>query len=127
MRNDGRPPVLGIRFDLRVPDFAATDHASQYAAALEMTSWAERHGFRFLALSEHHGTDDGYLSAPLTLAAAALARTERLKVNVAALLLPLHDPVRLAEQLAAIDLIAPGRLTLVAGAGYRAAEFEMAG
>lgn len=118
---------LGIRFDLRVPDFGPATHREQYAAALEMSSWAERLGFRFVALSEHHGTPDGYLSAPFTLAAAILGRTSEIKLNVAAALLPLHDPIRLAEQLAVIDLIAPGRFSFVAGAGYRAAEFEMAG
>jgi alkanesulfonate monooxygenase SsuD/methylene tetrahydromethanopterin reductase-like flavin-dependent oxidoreductase (luciferase family) len=117
---------LGIRFDLRVPEFGRTDHRSQYAAALAMASWADQHGFRFVALSEHHGTSDGYLSAPFTLAAAILGRTERIKLNVAAALLPLHDPIRIAEQIAAIDLIAPGRFSLVAGAGYRHEEFEMA-
>jgi alkanesulfonate monooxygenase SsuD/methylene tetrahydromethanopterin reductase-like flavin-dependent oxidoreductase (luciferase family) len=123
-----RPTVrLGIRFDLRVPEFSPTDHRQQYAAALEMSAWAERLGFRFVALSEHHGTPDGYLSAPFTLAAAILGRTSTIKLNVAAALLPLHDPVRLAEQLATLDLIAPGRFSFVAGAGYRHDEFQMAG
>ena len=118
---------LGIRFDLRVPDFAPTDHRTQYAAALDMARWADALDLRYVALSEHHGTSDGYVSAPFTLAAAILAATERIKVNVAAALLPLHDPVRLAEQLATIDLVAPGRLSFVAGAGYRREEFAMAG
>ncbi len=123
-----RPSVrLGIRFDLRVPQFSPTDHRTQYAAALAMSTWAEELGFRFVALSEHHGTADGYLSSPFTLAAAILGRTDRIKLNVAAALVPLHDPVRLAEQLATIDLIAPGRFSFVAGAGYREEEFEMAG
>lgn len=92
-----------------------------------MCDWAEALGFRYVALSEHHGAPDGYLSSPFTLAAAILGRTQRIKLNVAAALLPLHDPVRVAEQLATIDLIAPGRFSFVAGAGYRAVEFEMAG
>jgi alkanesulfonate monooxygenase SsuD/methylene tetrahydromethanopterin reductase-like flavin-dependent oxidoreductase (luciferase family) len=117
---------LGIRFDLRVPESSPADHRTQYAAALQMSTWAEARGFRFVALSEHHGTPDGYLSAPFTLAAAILGRTERIKLNVAAALVPLHDPVRLAEQLATLDLIAPGRFSFVAGAGCRVEEFEMA-
>ncbi|HRE00861.1 MAG TPA: LLM class flavin-dependent oxidoreductase, partial [Ilumatobacteraceae bacterium] len=121
------PIRLGIRFDLRVPSFATVDHRTQYAAALDMAEWAEGLGFRFVALSEHHGTPDGYLSAPFTLAAAILGRTKRIKINVAAALVPLHDPVRLAEQLATIDLIGPGRFSFVAGAGYRREEFDMAG
>jgi alkanesulfonate monooxygenase SsuD/methylene tetrahydromethanopterin reductase-like flavin-dependent oxidoreductase (luciferase family) len=119
--------MLGIRFDLRVPDFATTTHARQYAAALDMADWADRNGLDTLILSEHHGAPDGYVPAPLVLAAAMLGRTSRIGVNVAAVLAPLHDPVRLAEQLAVLDLCAPGRISLVAGAGYRSVEFEMAG
>jgi alkanesulfonate monooxygenase SsuD/methylene tetrahydromethanopterin reductase-like flavin-dependent oxidoreductase (luciferase family) len=116
-----------IRFDLRVPEFADTTHAAQYSACLEMCEWAERLGFVAAVLSEHHGTDDGYLPAPLPLASAILARTNQIAVNVAAVILPLHDPVRLAEECAVIDNLAPGRLSMVVAIGYRAVEFEMAG
>jgi alkanesulfonate monooxygenase SsuD/methylene tetrahydromethanopterin reductase-like flavin-dependent oxidoreductase (luciferase family) len=116
-----------IRFDLRVPDFAATTHAEQYRACLEMCEWAEGLGFDAAVLSEHHGTPDGYLPAPVPFAAAVLARTNRIPVNIAAVLAPFHDPVRLAEQLAVVDLVAPGRISVVAAVGYRRAEFEMAG
>jgi alkanesulfonate monooxygenase SsuD/methylene tetrahydromethanopterin reductase-like flavin-dependent oxidoreductase (luciferase family) len=119
--------MLGVRFDLRVPDFAPTTHARQYEAALDMASWADRIGLDFVILSEHHGAPDGYIPAPLTLAAAVLGRTPRIGVNVAAVLAPLHDPIRLAEQLAVLDLCAPGRISVVAGVGYRSVEFAMAG
>lgn len=119
--------MLGLRFDLRVPEFAATTHARQYATALDMAAWADRTGLDMVILSEHHGAPDGYLPAPLTLAGAVLGRTSRIGVNVVAVLAPLHDPIRLAEQLAVLDLCAPGRISLVAGAGYRSVEFAMAG
>jgi alkanesulfonate monooxygenase SsuD/methylene tetrahydromethanopterin reductase-like flavin-dependent oxidoreductase (luciferase family) len=119
--------MLGVRFDLRVPDFASTTPARQYAAALDMAEWADRVGLDMVVLSEHHGAPDGYLPAPLTLAAAILGRTPRIPVSVAAILVPLHDPVRLAEQLAVLDLCAPGRLSVVGGVGYRSVEFAMAG
>jgi alkanesulfonate monooxygenase SsuD/methylene tetrahydromethanopterin reductase-like flavin-dependent oxidoreductase (luciferase family) len=118
---------LALRFDLRVPPFAATSFAVQHRAMLEMATWGERLGFDALGLSEHHGDPAGFTSAPIPLAAAVLARTERLKVSIAAALVPLHDPVRLAEQLATVDCLAPGRLSVVLGAGYRSAEFAMAG
>src|SRR5574341_1197837 len=102
-----------IRFDLRVPEVSPTTHAEQYAACLEMCEWAERLGFMAVVLSEHHGTDDGYLPAPLPFASAILARTNQIAVNLAALILPLHDPVRIAEECAVIDNLAPGRLSLV--------------
>jgi alkanesulfonate monooxygenase SsuD/methylene tetrahydromethanopterin reductase-like flavin-dependent oxidoreductase (luciferase family) len=119
--------IVVIRFDLRVPPFASTTHADQYRACLEMCRWADELGIDMCVLSEHHGVDDGYLPAPLTLAAAIAGATKRLPINIAALLLPLHDPVRIAEQLAVLDLASGGRVSIVAGLGYRAEEFEMAG
>ena len=119
--------MIGLRYDLRVPPFAATTHAELYAACLDQCAWADERGFDFVALSEHHGVEDGYLPAPLTLAAAIAGRTRRMPINVAALLVPLHDPVRLAEELAVLSLASGGRVSLVAGLGYRPDEFAMAG
>ena len=115
-----------IRFDMRAPDFGAPA-AALYDAALDMSGWAEEHDFAAIVLSEHHGSDDGYLSAPLVMAGAVAGRTSRIMINVAALLVPLHDPVRLAEELAVLDLLSGGRVSIVAGAGYRPEEFEMFG
>ena len=119
--------TVGIRFDLRAPAFAGVKIADQYAACLDMCSWAEERGVDLCVLSEHHGVDDGYLSSPVTLAAAIAGRTRRMMINIAALLLPLHEPVRLAEQLAVASLASGGRLSFVAGLGYRREEFTMAG
>jgi len=119
--------MIGIRFDLRVPPFGTATHAQLYAACLEQCTWAEAHGAEIAVLSEHHGVDDGYLPAPLTLAAAIAGRTRRIRINIAAVLVPLHDPVRLAEQLAVLDLLSDSRVSFVAGLGYRHEEFEMAG
>ncbi len=119
--------IIGIRYDLRVPSFASVTHADLYAACLDQCVWAEDHGVDLVVLSEHHGVDDGYLPAPLTLAAAIAARTKRIRINIAAVLVPLHDPVRLAEQFAVLDLVSDGRVGFVAGLGYRREEFEMAG
>ncbi|HLY36424.1 MAG TPA: LLM class flavin-dependent oxidoreductase, partial [Candidatus Binatia bacterium] len=119
--------MIGIRYDLRVPPFATTTHAEMYAACLDQCAWADDHGFDFVALSEHHGVEDGYLPAPVTLAAAIAGRTKRMPINIAAVLVPLHDPIRLAEQLAVLSLASGGRVSLVAGLGYRDEEFTMAG
>ncbi|MFK7898556.1 MAG: LLM class flavin-dependent oxidoreductase [Myxococcota bacterium] len=118
---------LALRFDLRVPPFVETTFAKQHAAMLEMASWADALGFGQISFSEHHGDPAGFTSAPLTLAAAVLARTKQIHVRIAAALAPLHDPIRFAEQLATIDNLAPGRISVVLGAGYRSVEFEMAG
>jgi alkanesulfonate monooxygenase SsuD/methylene tetrahydromethanopterin reductase-like flavin-dependent oxidoreductase (luciferase family) len=119
--------MLGLRFDLRVPEFSATTHRAQYAACLEMCEWADRLGLDSIVLQEHHGLPDGYLPAPLALAGVVLGRTPRISVSISAVIVPLHDPVRLAEQIAVLDVAAPGRISVIAAIGYRAAEFEMAG
>ncbi len=118
---------LSMRFDLRILPGATTRFADQHRALLEMASWADDLGLDAVCLSEHHGDPAGYMSAPLTIAAAVLGRTSRIGVRIAAALAPLHDPVRLAEQLNTLDCLAPGRLEIVLGAGYREVEFEMAG
>jgi alkanesulfonate monooxygenase SsuD/methylene tetrahydromethanopterin reductase-like flavin-dependent oxidoreductase (luciferase family) len=116
-----------IRFDLRIPEFAGVTPAEQYRACLEQSAWADRNGFTSVVVSEHHGVDDGYLPAPLSLAGVILGRTQSAMVTISALLIPLHDPVRLAEQIAVLDLASGGRLITVAGLGYRQEEFDMAG
>jgi len=116
---------FGIRFDLRDPGFSGVPLAERYAAALEMAAWADRVGFVSLTLSEHHGSPDGYLPSPLPMAAAMAARTERIPIQVAAMVAPFHDPIRLAEDTAVVDLISGGRLELVIANGYVAEEFAM--
>lgn len=118
---------ISLRYDLRFPSFAPGTHAERYAACLDQAQWADDLGLRAVTLCEHHGVDDGFMSAPLTVAAAVAARTRRVMINIVAALVPLHDPIRFAEQCAAVQLIGNGRLMLVAGLGYRAEELEMAG
>lgn len=115
-----------IRFDLRAPDFGAPV-ADLYPAALEMAAWADRLGAEAIVLSEHHSADDGYMSAPLALAGAILGATREAPVSVQALLVPLHDPIRLAEDIGALDLVSRGRFSVVAGLGYRPEEYELFG
>lgn len=116
-----------MRFDFRNPPIASTTMAERYAAGLDMMEWADRVGAVNVLLSEHHGSDDGYLPSALALAAAAAARTRRLRIMIAAVVAALHDPVRLAEQAAVVDLLSGGRLDLVLVNGYVASEFSMAG
>ena len=118
---------ISMRHDFRAPAFAPQSSKEIYATALEQFAWADEHGFDSLVLSEHHGVDDGWMPAPLTMAAAVLARTAHARLMVSAAILPLHDPIRVAEQFAVLDNAFPGRMWIVFGAGYRVEEFEMAG
>ena len=117
-----------LRFDLRIPPFVTNlTHAEQYREFLRMVEWSDDKGFAAVVLSEHHGTEDGYMNSPLLLAGSVLGRTSNVFCSVSALLLPLHDPLRIAEEIATTDLIAPGRFNVVIGVGYRESEFEMFG
>lgn len=115
-----------LRFDMRRSDPAVAATAL-YGAALEMTAWAEREGALLVAVSEHHASDDGFLPSPLLLASAMAARTTRLPIQVAALVVPLHDPIRLAEELAVLDVLSGGRVSYVVAVGYRPEEYAMFG
>jgi alkanesulfonate monooxygenase SsuD/methylene tetrahydromethanopterin reductase-like flavin-dependent oxidoreductase (luciferase family) len=115
---------LSLRYDLRAPAFGAPAE-TLYRAALEQCAWAEERGFLMVTLSEHHGADDGYCPSPLVMAAAIAGRTRTLRMLVAALIVPLYDPIRLAEDLAVLDLASGGRVDLVLGAGYRPEELAM--
>jgi alkanesulfonate monooxygenase SsuD/methylene tetrahydromethanopterin reductase-like flavin-dependent oxidoreductase (luciferase family) len=117
---------LLLRFDMRNPDFGASSRAL-YDAAIEMSVWAEEHGFYGVQLSEHHASEDGYLASPIVLAAAIAARTRRIRLRFALLLLPINNPLRIAEDLAILDIISGGRIEVVLGAGYVREEFEMFG
>jgi alkanesulfonate monooxygenase SsuD/methylene tetrahydromethanopterin reductase-like flavin-dependent oxidoreductase (luciferase family) len=119
--------LFGLRFDLRNPRFAGVSSADRVQTALDMCEWADQRGAMALTVSEHHGADDGYLPSPLVMAAAIAARTSNAMITVAALVAPFHDPLRLAEDSAVVDLISGGRLVLVIGGGYRPSEFEMFG
>ena len=120
--------MILLRFDLRIPPFVEDlSHARQYAEMLEMCRYADENGFAGVVLSEHHGSEDGFMSAPLVVAAGVLGATRNLFCSVSALLLPLRDPLQVAEDIAALDLMAPGRINVVVGVGYRDEEFAMFG
>ena len=105
----------------------AAHHGDRYRAALEMAEYADAHGFTAVSGEEHHLAATGWLPSPLILAAAIAARTSTIPVMVAALLVPLHDPVRLAEDMAVLDVVSRGRVSHIAGLGYRPEEYAMFG
>lgn len=119
--------MFAIRFDFRNPPFAGVDMADRYEAALEMSEWADRHGALQIGLSEHHGSADGYLPSALAMAAAIAARTSNARIGINAVVAAFHDPLRLAEDAAVVDLLSRGRLDLTIVGGYVHEEFEMFG
>jgi alkanesulfonate monooxygenase SsuD/methylene tetrahydromethanopterin reductase-like flavin-dependent oxidoreductase (luciferase family) len=111
---------------MRAPSFGAPT-IELYAAAIDMCAWAETRGAVVAVLSEHHGAEDGHLPSPLVLASAIAARTERLPIMLAAVVLPFWDPVRLAEDMTVLDIISNGRVSYAFGIGHRAEEYEQFG
>jgi alkanesulfonate monooxygenase SsuD/methylene tetrahydromethanopterin reductase-like flavin-dependent oxidoreductase (luciferase family) len=120
-------PRIAIRYDLRAPSWGPATATELHQAFVDQVRWADERGFDAVILSEHHGAEDGFMSAPLTLAAVVAAVTEHVNISISAALVTLHDPVRFAEQLTTIDQLAPGRLLVILGTGYRQAEFDMMG
>jgi len=116
---------FGLRFDLRNPQIAGTTMADRYAAALDMVEWADALGCTSVAVSEHHGSPDGYLPSPIPMLAAMAARTSNVRFMIAALIAPFHDPLRLAEDLIVLDNLSRGRVDLIVAGGYVHEEFEM--
>jgi alkanesulfonate monooxygenase SsuD/methylene tetrahydromethanopterin reductase-like flavin-dependent oxidoreductase (luciferase family) len=116
-----------VRFDFRLGPQSDTSMAELYAAALEMTEWAEANGAMMALFSEHHASPDGYLPSPLVLAGAAAARTSTLSISVGALLALMYDPVKLAEDMIVLDHLSRGRISYTIGLGYRAEEYSMFG
>ncbi len=119
--------LFTLRFDLRNPAFAGVSMTERVRAAIDMCEWADARGGVYVSLSEHHGVEDGYLPSPLALAAAIAARTSTVRIGINALVAPFHDPLRLAEDAAVVDLISEGRLDLTIAGGYVADEFAMFG
>jgi alkanesulfonate monooxygenase SsuD/methylene tetrahydromethanopterin reductase-like flavin-dependent oxidoreductase (luciferase family) len=120
-------PLSLLRLDMRAPGLDPARTAALYDAAVEMAAYVDAHGFDAITLSEHHGAEDGFLSSPIALAGVLAGRTRRVRIQVAALLVPLYDPVKLAEDLAVLDLASGGRVGVVAGMGYRLEEYALLG
>jgi alkanesulfonate monooxygenase SsuD/methylene tetrahydromethanopterin reductase-like flavin-dependent oxidoreductase (luciferase family) len=95
-----------------------------YREILNQITRGENNGFDDVWLSERHFIEDGYLPSILPVAAAIAARTDRIRIVSGVLLVPFHNPVRLAEDIATVDVISGGRFELGAGAGCKREEFE---
>lgn len=126
MIDGGTGPTFGLWYDFR-QKLPLDDYTKFYAECLEEIEEGERLGFTGVWLSEHHFVDDGYLPSPLVVAAAIAARTSSIEIGTNVLLLPMHHPLRVAEDAAVASLISGGRFTLGVGQGYVQHEFETLG
>src|SRR5215831_3543488 len=98
-----------------------------YRDHLEESVLAEELGFDNVWASEHHFAQDAWNPSPITFLAAVAARTARVRIGTYVLLLPFHNPVRVAEDVAVLDNISHGRVDLPVGVGSAAEEFRTFG
>lgn len=109
-----------MKFDLfyQLPAAASQNPAQRYRELIAEAVEADRLGFDTIWLAEIHFTPRfSVLPAPLMQLAAIAERTERLRLGMAVNLLPLHHPVRLAEEVATLDVLSGGRVDFGAGRG----------
>ncbi|HIF10281.1 MAG TPA: LLM class flavin-dependent oxidoreductase, partial [Sneathiellales bacterium] len=114
---------IGLLFSFRNPSDAQTPWADFYQSELDLTVYAEELGYDQVWLTEHHFIDDGYSPSLFVIGGAIAARTRKIRIGTYIVLMPLHDPVFVAEDSAAIDIISGGRFDLGLGLGYRPGEF----
>jgi probable F420-dependent oxidoreductase len=114
----------GVIFSCQDPEDSPIGHPAVYESALACAVAAEEQGYDWINVTEHHVAADGYLPALFVLLAAMAAQTERIRLSTGMLILTLHNPLRIAEEAAVLDIISGGRLTLGVAAGYREVEFQ---
>ena len=95
-----------------------------YRKYIDYVLYAEQLGYHSVFVVEHHFTGVGQLSASLNFLSYLAGRTERMRLGTAVVVLPWHNPVLLAEQVATLDLLSNGRFDFGVGKGYRPPEFS---
>ena len=99
------------------------DGLRTFTESLEQMALAEQYGFDTVLVSEHHLVENGYFPAPMVTDGAIAMRTKSLRIGPGVLLLPLYNPLHVAEHGAVVDVISDGRYVLGVGQGYRQEEF----
>jgi alkanesulfonate monooxygenase SsuD/methylene tetrahydromethanopterin reductase-like flavin-dependent oxidoreductase (luciferase family) len=102
-------------------------HSEAIRRELDRIRLSEDLGFDTVWLREHHFTDYGFLAHPMVMAAHVAAITKRIRIGTAVVTLPLHHPIRAAEDAALVDVLSGGRLTYGVGRGYQSAEYNALG
>ena len=114
---------FGLLWPFRNPTFNRVPWPDLYRSHMDLIVDSEAMGYDNAWLTEHHFVDDGYSPSLLPIAAGIATRTSRIRIGTFLILLPLHNPVRIAEDTATVDLLSNGRFDLGVGLGYRRQEF----
>ena len=116
---------FGIFLLLQSP--TAKSHKEIFSRGTDLAKTADKLGFESVWCAEHHFSTYGYLSRPLMFASHLATQTEKIRVGSAVVVLPLHHPLIVAEEIATADLLSNGRLDIGLGRGYQVYEFERLG
>jgi alkanesulfonate monooxygenase SsuD/methylene tetrahydromethanopterin reductase-like flavin-dependent oxidoreductase (luciferase family) len=107
---------FGLHFQL--PCSGTQSPTQRYRDTIEQCVYAERLGFESVwPVEQHFNADLSILPSPLLLLAAVAERTRTLRLGIAIVLLPLSHPVRVAEEIATLDVISDGRVEFGIGRG----------
>src|SRR5687768_15694062 len=115
-----------VRFSLSLPLLRDLSSRDPFGPTFDLARIAEQEGFDTATIGHHHFMP-GNMADPLTFLATVAARTERLRVGTGIFQLPVHNPVRVAEQVATIDQLSGGRISLGVGLGWWPLEYEVHG
>ena len=115
-----------MKFSLSLPLLVDPSSPDPFRETFELAVIAEEAGFDTATIGHHHFMP-GNLADPLTFLAAVAARTSTLRLGTGIFQLPIHNPVRVAEQVATIDQISGGRISLGVGLGWWPLEYEVQG
>ena len=103
------------------------DWSQLFGEGLEQIQFAEEMGYDFVLIAEHHFSNYGNSPAPLLQAAHIAQHTSRIKIATAVLVLPIWQPLRLAEEVAVLDHLSGGRFICGVGRGYQPHELDRFG
>ena len=92
--------------------------------ALEQIELADRLGLDEVWLGEHRFSRHGLLSGFFSFAGTVVARTQKVRIGTAVVVLPLHNPILVAEEVAMLDVLSGGRMEIGIGSGYQRQEFD---
>jgi alkanesulfonate monooxygenase SsuD/methylene tetrahydromethanopterin reductase-like flavin-dependent oxidoreductase (luciferase family) len=116
---------------VRISIFSVNDHHPRlprtvprlYSQVMQQCELAERLGYDTFFCAEHHFHEYGVVPDPAVMLAALSQRTKRIRLGTAISILTFHDPRRIAETYAMVDMMSGGRLVFGVGSGYLAHEF----